>query len=175
MESKGRVQIAALTQEDLLGDLFRAGTLGYYAQLIGLNYIMGLQSGGHYQLAAGTGTFGYEPNVSYFFGIPKAIQPGGVAFDIPLFNIMGSNDGDAVKKKQFVLQSGILSSALEHAVPEQMFVNTQNPGEAISAVKALQKASAAGQRIYHITQANQNNTLPNIPGQSRLNYPEDSK
>jgi len=43
-----------------------------------------------------------------------------------------------------------------------MFVNEQNPGEAISAVKALQKASAQGQRIYQITQANQASTLPNI-------------
>ena len=123
---------------------------------------MGLQSGGHHQLGAGMGTVGYEPNVSYFFGFPKAITPGGVAVDIPLFNITGVDDGDAAKKKQFVLQSGILSSALEHAVPEQMFTNAQNPGEAISAVKALQKASAAGQRIYHITQANQATTLPNI-------------
>ncbi|MDD5277194.1 MAG: hypothetical protein PHR16_14065, partial [Methylovulum sp.] len=47
-------------------------------------------------------------------------------------------------------------------VPEQMFVNGQNPGEAISAVKALQKANAQGQRIYHITPANQATTLPNI-------------
>jgi|GEM_PF-5241152 len=43
-----------------------------------------------------------------------------------------------------------------------MFVNEQNPGEAISAVKALQKASAAGQRIYHITQTNQSTILANI-------------
>jgi hypothetical protein len=43
-----------------------------------------------------------------------------------------------------------------------MFTNEQNPGEAISAVKALQKANAQGQRIYHITQANQATILPNI-------------
>jgi hypothetical protein len=162
LESNDQAQIAALTREDLLGDLFRVGTLGYYAQLIGLNHIMGLQAGGHYQLGAGTGTFGYEPKVSYFFGFPKAIEAGGVVFDIPLFTIAGVNDGDPVKKKQFVLQAGLLSSALEHAVPEQLFVNAQNPGEAISAVKALQKASAVGQRIYHITQANQSTILANI-------------
>jgi hypothetical protein len=162
LESNDQAQIAALTREDLLGDLFRAGTLGYYAQLIELNHIMGLQAGSHYQLGAGTGTFGYEPKVSYFFGIPKAIEAGGVVFDIPLLIIAGVNDGDPVKRKQFMLQSGLLSSALEHAVPEQLFVNAQNPGEAISAVKALQKASAAGQRIYHITPANQSTILGNI-------------
>jgi hypothetical protein len=43
-----------------------------------------------------------------------------------------------------------------------MFVNAQNPGEGISAVKALGKANAQGQRIYHITPANQAATLPNI-------------
>ncbi|TXL12778.1 hypothetical protein BMR05_14320 [Methylococcaceae bacterium HT4] len=43
-----------------------------------------------------------------------------------------------------------------------MFVNAQNLGEAISAVKTLQKASAQGQRIYHITQANQSAILGNI-------------
>jgi hypothetical protein len=73
----------------------------------------------------------YEPNVNYFFGFPKAIEPGGVVFDIPLFNIAWVNDGDPVKKKQFVLQSGLLSSALEHAVPEQMFVNAKRRGQAL--------------------------------------------
>ena len=162
LESADQTQIAALTREDLMGDLFHAGGLGYYAQLTALSQLMGLQADAHYTLAAGTGTFGYEPKVSYFFGFPRSIQPGGVALDIPLIHVTASNDGDAAKQKQYTLQTGILSSALEHAVPEQMFTNAPYPGEAISAVKAIQKASAAGQRIYHITQANQAAILGNI-------------
>ncbi len=162
LETADQAQIGALTRQELLGDMFHAGGLGYYAQLTALSHIMGLQAKGQHTLAAGTGTFGYEPNVDYFFGFPRAITTGGVAFDIPFLNIVASNDGDTNKKRQFNQQIGILSSALEHAVPEQMFVNEQNPGEAISAVKALQKASAQGQRIYQITQANQASTLPNI-------------
>jgi len=154
--------ITIKNQQELLGDMFHAGGLGYYAQLTALSHIMGLQAKGQHTLAAGTGTFGYEPNVDYFFGFPRAITSGGVAFDIPFLNIVASNDGDTTKKRQFNQQIGILASALEHAVPEQMFVDEQNPGEAISAVKALQKASAQGQRIYQITQANQASTLPNI-------------
>jgi hypothetical protein len=162
LESADQAQISALTREDLLGDMFHAGGLGYYAQLTALSYLMGLQIGGHQTLAAGTGTFGYEPNVNYFFGFPRSIKPGGVVFDIPWIKVSATDDGNADKLKQFNLQTGLLSSALEHAVPEQMFVNEQNPGEAISAVKALQKANAAGQRIYHITQANQATILTNI-------------
>jgi hypothetical protein len=54
------------------------------------------------------------------------------------------------------------SSALEHAVTEQMFGTEEQPADAISAVKALSKANAEGQRIYHITPENRNTTLPNI-------------
>ena len=45
-------------------------------------------------------------------------------------------------------------SALEHRIPELFFTNEQNPGEAVSAVKALALASAQGQKIYQITSAN---------------------
>ncbi len=162
LETADQQQISALTRQELLGDLFHTGGLGYYAQLTALSHIMGLQNGSHNTLAAGTGTFGYEPNVDYIFGFPRSIKPGGIALDIPIANITATNDGNTENKRQFTIQTGILSSALEHAVPEQMFVNEDNPGEAISAVKALQKASQAGQRIYQITPANQSAILSNI-------------
>ena len=75
LASADQAQIGALTREALLGDLFHAGGLGYYAQLIALSHIMGLQTGGHQTLAAGTGTFGYEPNVNYLMGFPTSIKP----------------------------------------------------------------------------------------------------
>jgi transglutaminase-like putative cysteine protease len=162
LESGDTGLIASLSREALLGDLFHAGLLGYYAQLIGLAHVLGLQQHGHYTLAAGTGTFGYEPNVSYLFGIPRTITPGGVVMNVPIVHIVGQDTNDGAKKRDYLFQVGLISSALEHAVPEQMFVNDENPGEAISAVKALQKANAQGQRIYHLTPANQAMTLPAI-------------
>ena len=164
LETNDEAQIATLTREELLGDLFYSGSLGYYAQLLALSHITGLQQGGHYQLAAGNGTFGYEPNVNYLFGFPRAFETGGVVFDIPITTVQAMNDGDKEKQRQFVMQTGILASALEHAVPEQLFAdpNSATQPDAVSAVKALQKASAAGQRIYHLTQHNQATTLPNI-------------
>jgi hypothetical protein len=145
--------------------MFYAGTLGYYAQLQALSYIAGLGSKGHYQLGAGIGTIGYEPNVSYLFGFPRAIQTGGVVFDIPIIYNTGMGDGDVEKKKQFTTQVGVISSTLEHATPEQMFATDDPDAEqpdAISAVKALQIASAEGQRVYQITQENMSIALANI-------------
>jgi len=86
--------------------------------------------------------------------------------NIPILNITATDsppDTAAEDKKNYLLQIGILSSALEHAVPEQLFsADPTNPPDAISAVKALSKANAQGQRIYHITPANQGTALPNI-------------
>ncbi len=87
LETADQTQISALSRQEILGDMFHAGGLGYYAQLTALSHIMGLQVGAHQTLAAGTGTFGYEPNVSYFFGFPRAITAGGVVFDIPIINL----------------------------------------------------------------------------------------
>jgi len=77
---------------------------------------------------------------------------------------IGTTDGDAEAQRHYALQAGLLSSALEHATPEQMFddPNDAVTPDAISAVKALQKANAQGQRIYRITPANSSAALGNL-------------
>jgi Transglutaminase-like superfamily len=162
LESNNQAQIGSLTREQLLGDMFQAGVLSYYAQYTAFGYITGLEQGGHHQLSAGVGSFGYEPNVDMFFGIPRRLTTGGAAMNIPIVNATTQDGTDAAAKRNYNTQLGVLSSTLEHAVPEQMFTSPTNPGEAISAVKALQKATQQGQRIYQITQANQETVLPNI-------------
>ncbi|MCP5159744.1 MAG: hypothetical protein H6975_10100 [Gammaproteobacteria bacterium] len=162
LESGDSALIASLTREDVLGDLFQAGGLGYFAQYTGLSHLLALPQRATHQLAFGYGSYGYEPTVDYFFGFPRALNVGGAVMNIRIARQLGTHQIDPVQLKSLNLQVGLLSSALEHAIPEQMFVTPENPGEAISAVKALAKANAQGQRIYHITPANQTTTLPNI-------------
>ena len=143
--------------------MFHAGVLGCYAQYTALSYLASLAQKSHVQLIPSAGTYGYAPEVSYLFGIPRAIIPGGVEMDLDRVGSATSIDGKGHDAwKSFNVQIGALSSILESAIPEQMFVTPNNPGEAVSAVKALQKAAAQGQRIYHITQANMAAALPNI-------------
>ena len=78
LASGNPTQIGTLSREDLLGDMFQAGTLGYFAQYLALSHIAGLQQGAFHNLGAGLGSVGYEPNVDYFFGFPRAIEAGGV-------------------------------------------------------------------------------------------------
>jgi hypothetical protein len=66
------------------------------------------------------------------------------------------------KWRNLNLETGMLSSALEHSVPEQIFGTPQQAIQAVSAVKALQIAAQQGQRIYHITQANQAQVISDL-------------
>jgi len=162
LETEDPELIATLDREDILGDLFHAGMLGYYAQYTALGSLMGLQTDGQMMLQAGMGTFGYEPRVNRLFGFPVSISPGGVALDIPIARALITDGLDPEANAQFSQQIGLLSSALEHATPEQMFSTEEEPADAISAVKALSKANAQGQRIYELTNNNLSDTLPNL-------------
>jgi len=108
------------------------------------------------------GLHGYEPRVNTLFGFPRGIRPGGVIFDIPIAGVQLTDGLEQEKTAQFNQQIGLLSSALEHATPEQMFSTETEPADAISAVKALSKANAQGQRIYQMTRDNMASTLPNL-------------
>ena len=144
--------------------MFYAGTLGYFAQYNALGHIAAISQRHSHNLAIGYGSFGYEPNVNYLFGIPRSIETGGAAMNIRIAKFLGTHSNNTEQRKQLNQQVGLLSSALEHAVPEQMFAdpNSTTQTDAVSAVKALQKAAQVGQRIYHITNANKATALVNI-------------
>lgn len=154
--------IGMLAREHTLGDVYQAGVLGYFAQYLALLHTASVSQELRYNLPIAYGSIGYEPNVSQLFGFPRAISSGGIGVNVRLSQITSSSDGDASRAGRFGLHAGMLSSALEHVVPEQILSTPTQTVEGISAVKALQIASQQGQRIYHITQANQFQVLPNL-------------
>ena len=50
-------------------------------------------------------------------------------------NAVLNHDGDIESKKQLQFQTGLISSTVEHAVPEQMFSGPDNPTDGVCAVK----------------------------------------
>ena len=149
LQSGNATAIGALTREDILGDMFQAGTLGYFGEFIALSHAASISQKARHNLPLGYGTFGYEPKVQTLFGFPRAIQPGSIVVNVRLGWVMRSLDGNPSKLPELGLQTGLLSSALESAIPEQMFGGQIEPTQSISAVRALQLAAQQGQRIYH--------------------------
>jgi len=163
LESGDATLIAGLTREDILGDMFYAGGLGYWGQYLALSHLQGLANQASFDLPNGYGSFGYEPNVTRLFGFPRTLKPGGIAVNVRVSWNNIPKDGDMSKWKGLNLQAGMLTSTLESAVPEQMFnTDPANPVDGISAVKALQLAAQQGQRIYQITPQNQATVLPQL-------------
>jgi len=117
---------------------------------------------GSHKLEVGYGSYGYEPNVSSFFGVPRSIETGGAGMNIRVGRTVETFTGEQELENQLRFQTGLISSALEHAVPEQMFSDPANPTDGVSAVKALQLAAQQGQRIYQIDQNNLNQALSDI-------------
>jgi len=153
----------ALDREVLFGELFHAGLLSYFAQLGSVGRLSAEAAGGHYQPTTSVGTFGYVPKVRYLFGVPHSIASGNVVMDLDRVAHIASSDGQGREAwTSLNIRLGALASALEHAVPEQMFLPPGVEGEGVSTVKAMQMALAQGQRIYRITPENQSKTLPMI-------------
>jgi len=162
IDSNDKTKLASLTKEAILGDMFYTGTLGYFGQYISMSNYLTLPQKAFHNLSVGYGTFGYEPRVTYFFGIPRSIEKGGIVANIRIYRALGTDLNDSELKKDINIETGLLSSRLEDSVPEELFTSPNQPGEAVSAVNALQIANSLGQKIYHIDQSNQNTVLPNI-------------
>ena len=131
-------EVTNLNRETLLGDLFFSGILSYFSQYYGMASLDAQVSDIVFQLMPSLGTYGSVPKVSYLFGLPRTVTAGGVEMDLDrVASVVTAKDGMTDKEFQFSFRSGLTSSALEHAVPEQMFFKEDQNAEGISAAKAL--------------------------------------
>ena len=122
LQSNDTTQQGTIDDDDILGDLFYTGVLGYFSTYQSIMKVSGLNDRVFQGLLPSMGTFGFVPKVNYYFGLPQSIVAGGIEFDLDSINIFtASSDNDSIKKRNFVMQSGIVSSILEHAIPEQLF------------------------------------------------------
>jgi hypothetical protein len=162
LETGTDAQKAALTRERLIGDMVEVGVQGYYAQFISQSKAMSFQAKTSHLPLPMAGTFGYEPSQRTLLGINRGIETCGFYMNVRTVQAVKDRNGDSSKAKQLMLQVGMLSSALENIVPEQIFTdpNSATKPEGFSTAKALGLAIAQGQRIYTISQKNQATALP---------------
>lgn len=155
LDSGNQNTIVALTKEQVWGDIFASGSFGYISQFDIFSDLFVKNYQGKFNLSPIFGSYGYETNVSYLFGVPISINNGGIAFNIYTTRQIMS-DKPANNMSLINLSIGILTSLLENMIPEQQFMANQDDNEAVSAVKALQIAASNGQKIYHLTNENSN-------------------
>ena len=93
---------------------------------------------------------GYRPDVEYMFNMPSKLNEGGFFIDVD-HNVVGVTSLEGKKENQlaFMMNSGVIASAMEHGIMEQIF---QIPG--VSSIKILTEAANRGIEIYSIGQDN---------------------
>lgn len=152
-----------LTKDELVGDLLYTTALMYHAEYGMMKQIAARTAKVTSVTWPSETIFKTDLLVDNLFGLPRSVIAGGLTMDADkLASVTTSLDGDQQKKVNYLLQTGMMSSALEHSVPEKIFSTPENPAVGISAVKALQIANAQGIPIYTVTKNNLSMVLPQL-------------
>jgi len=154
-------QFEGLTKDGIIGDMLYAGALSYFAAL---DVNLKMLNNGKQALAyrqPSCGTFSTSLNTVYSFGVPRQVEMSGIMVDMDaVAQSLWSKNNEVQIANTIGQQVGMMTSAWEHRIPEMLFTNEENPGEGVSAVKALAIASTEGQRIYQVTTENVDAVLP---------------
>ena len=154
---------ASLSKDDLIGDLLYTTALSYHAELGTMNFIAAKTIGVNSITLPSETIFATQLKVASMWGIPRSVSAGGLNMDADrLLGVVKAKDGNNDTVRQYMLNNGMTSSALEHSVPEQLFSTADNPAEGVSAVKALKIANDQGIPIYTVNQTNIATTLPQL-------------
>ncbi|WNG57480.1 hypothetical protein F0U59_23965 [Archangium gephyra] len=157
---------------DISSGLTAGGISGDILSMLAWGYFAAVDAGG--RMARGMSrvidlpalSFGLvhaDVDVSYSFGVARSIRASGFLVDIGhLRSIRWAADNDRFRWTEYNRVAGQYASSLEHQILDTFLTQPGTPGETISTVKLLAKASASGQRIYTVTQANFTTALPHL-------------
>ena len=192
--------LAGMTGENLTGDMLTATIWGYFASLQSYGAISGAQVGMIDLPGLQYGLFHAQVQPRKLYGIvTTGISFKGLNMDVghvrsvrwvkddnPQSQINSdpnlTKNGKTAAQNRWIVYNkgkGQYSSAMEHATPEQFWVDKsqckytddngviQNPAKAdcaqgISAVKAIAIAQSQGQKIYTINPSNRDTALPKL-------------
>jgi len=155
--------LAGLTKDDLIGDLLYATALAYHAKLGAMNFITARSMNVNALTLPSETIYATKLKVSLFFGIPRFVSSGGFNMDADyLMQVVKAKDSNSDIERNYMLSSGMISSALEHNIPEQLFSTPDYPAKGISTVKALKIANDQRMPIYTVDQSNIATVLPQL-------------
>lgn len=196
--SQQQALLSTLSGDQISGDLLTATIWSYFATLQSHGVIAGSQAQIFDAPALSYGLFHAQVRPNKLYGIvTTGITMQGLNLDVghlrsvrwveddnPDSTVnqgLASNNRSAAQNRWIAYNKmrGQFSSAMEHAVPEQFWVDrktcryvennrTINPAlapcrEAVSAVKAIALATQEGQKLYTINRQNSATALPKLP------------
>lgn len=144
--------------DDVIGEILNLHSLAYFFQLEIMNRLT-TQGKVTYSKQPEEMLTTLSPNIGYLYGMPFSISGLGMKVDVRRYVMsVVSLAGDVTQEKAFMLVAGHNSSAMEHAVFEEMSPDTQG----VSSVKIISEAMKQGIPIYEINSSNIGDILPRL-------------
>lgn len=160
---------ATITEQNIIsdegvGEMLYTTAMAYFAQVDAYQDIIGRHTGVTSVRQTSEAITALDLKVGYLFMCPVSVSLGGMHIDVDRDIVSPvSLNGDSEATKNFMLLSGIMSSAMEHGIFEQLF-NFRS----ISAAKVMALANAWGIPIYTVTSENITQVLPLLQVSSRV-------
>lgn len=155
-----------VTQEVIERALHFTG-MGYFAEVDTMSDISAKSNKISWNREPSEGFMSRDLKVWSFFGIPMQVNPGSIGLDVGLNRFIPvSTSGNQDSERDWMITSGSISSACEHAIIEQLYGIA-----AVSTEKILVLANQQGMPIYNINKDNINQILPTfwLPSNVRQN------
>ena len=150
--------ISTVTLDDLLGEFLYNIGLSYFHQLTIENDLYAKNFRIVYMKQISEAVTSLNMIVSHIFDIPRSVSQGGLSIDVDRDQYStASLTGDESRNRQFMIISGMTSSAWEHKIFE-VFSGI----ESVSAVKLLKYAHQHGITLHEIDSTNIGQLLPTL-------------
>jgi RHS repeat-associated protein len=145
---------AGLTKDDVIGSFLHAGALTHLAEVDALGrtraQVMNVVS----IRMPSTSVMSLMLATTYYFGIPRGVSIAGPSTpEMGYRAAIAAKDGNGDKARQFLMLSGLDSSAVASTLQEFLLSSPESPVTAVSGAKAMKKANEQGIPLYRILPA----------------------
>jgi transglutaminase-like putative cysteine protease len=143
---------AAMNEEniyssEITGEILSAAAHIYFSQVDAISKIIATKAQVKATRLLSEAMTGYEAKVNYLFMVPVELSSGSFNIDVDAntFGVVSLN-GSQETEKSYMITSGIVASALEHGIYEQI-LNVPS----VSTIKILSEANQQGIPLYTVT------------------------
>ncbi len=145
-----KLGVAEVGFDDVIGEILNLHALLYFLMHEMFNKFSAFGKIAYTKITAEMAVM-INPSVEYLYGVPYRIVDPNLEIDVKRYVMARKSlSGDRVQEINYLLSTGLISSALEHGVVELL----NEGGKGISAVKAISLANDNGIPIYRINATN---------------------
>ncbi|QYF93556.1 GIY-YIG nuclease family protein [Massilia sp. PAMC28688] len=155
-------QTASLSRDDVAGELLYQSALGYFATADANSAVFQRAAGVLEQRLPSFGRAVAQVQPEMVLGIVNNVSFPGVALDIDRASSAVVSLDDGMDSSAYLRQANERNAAYSHQVLAHLFTSASQPGMAVSPVRSLAAAAAAGQTIYAVTRSNGTAVLPQL-------------